>query len=79
MSKFISTRPDKRHMHALLRCKSEENSALLELFRMKLEESSDVLLKATEPSDIYRLQGRVAVLKDFLESVEAAQGVLERL
>lgn len=79
MSKFIGTRPEKRHMHALNRCKSEESTVLLELFELKLAEVQESLLKATEPSAIYRLQGRASVLKDFLESVEQAQGILERL
>ena len=79
MQGFIGPKPDRQHMQALARCKLPENENLLALFRAKLEETKAALLETEEPARIYRLQGRAKVLAEFLEAVERAPEVLDRL
>jgi len=79
MSQFIGYKPEKQQLMALVRCKSPENKALLELFEAKLAEVLDSLVKADDPATIHRLQGKATVLKEFLEAVHESQEVLERL
>jgi hypothetical protein len=66
-------------MFALQRCKLDENGALLDLFRKKLEQTKDALVLAEDSVLIHRLQGRAEVLADFLESVEKSTGILDRV
>jgi hypothetical protein len=79
MGIFIGSRPEKRHVAALLKCRQPENEALLSLFKIKLEETKASLVEADDLNRIHRLQGRAEVLRDFLEAVEQAPSVLERL
>jgi hypothetical protein len=68
MKIFIGQKPDRQHMFALQRCKLDENGALLDLFRKKLEQTKDALVLAEDSVLIHRLQGRDVVLAYFLES-----------
>ena len=79
MKIFIGQKPDRQHMFALQRCKLDENGALLDLFRTKLEQTHDALVLAEDSVLIHRLQGRAEVLADFLESVEKSTGILDRV
>jgi hypothetical protein len=79
MKIFIGQKPDRQHMFALQRCKLDENGALLDLFRKKLEQTKDALVLAEDSVLIHRLQGRAEVLADFLESVEKSSGILDRV
>ena len=79
MKIFIGQKPDRQHMFALQRCKLNENGALLDLFRKKLEQTKDALVLAEDSVLIHRLQGRAEVLADFLESVEKSTGILDRV
>jgi hypothetical protein len=79
MKIFIGQKPDRQHMFALQRCKLDENGALLDLFRKKLEQTKDALVLAEDSVLIHRLQGRAEVLADFLESVEKSTGILDRV
>lgn len=51
---------------------------LVELVALKLEETKDSLVIATDTQHIHRLQGKASVLKEFLEAIDKAQEVLER-
>ena len=75
----MGSRPEKRHVAALLKCRQPENEALLSLFKIKLEETKASLIEADDLNRIHRLQGRAEALRDFLEAVEQAPSVLERL
>lgn len=65
-------------MQALQRCKLE-NSALIDLFRKRLEETKDSLILADDLVRIHRLQGRAEVLSDFLEAVEKSPEIFDRV
>lgn len=78
MSIFLSGQTDHQQVVALNRCRVSEMKPLIELFTKLHEETTQALVKADEPSRIYRLQGRAEVLKDFLEAVDKAPSVLER-
>ena len=79
MKIFIGQKPDRQHMQALNRCKLDENGALLDLFRKKLEETKESLILAEDPVRIHRLQGRAEVLADFLEAVEKSHEIFDRV
>lgn len=79
MKIFVGQKPDRKHMQALYRCKHPENEALLELFKLKLEEVKNSLVLAEDPIRIHRLQGRAEALTDFLEAVEKSREILDRL
>lgn len=79
MKIFVGLKPDRQHMQALNRCKLDENGALLDLFRKKLEETKVALILADEPVRIHRLQGRAEVLSDFLEAVEKSHEIFDRV
>jgi undecaprenyl pyrophosphate synthase len=78
MKIFIGQKPDRQHMQALQRCKLE-NSALMDLFRKRLEETKDSLILADDLVRIHRLQGRAEVLSDFLEAVEKSPEIFDRV
>jgi hypothetical protein len=40
--------------------------------------ATDIALRATEPADIYRMQGRVAVLNELLEQIRLAPELNKR-
>ena len=77
MSMFIGHKPNKQHLLALRRCK--EDSLLVELLSQKLDDLSKQLAAADEPVMIYRLQGKISVLKEFLDATDKSREVLERL
>jgi hypothetical protein len=79
MKIFVGQKPDRKHIQALYRCKHPENEALLELFRLKLEEVKNSLVLAEDPVRIHRLQGRAEVLSDFLEAVEKSPEIFDRV
>lgn len=79
MKIFIGQKPDRQHMQALQRCKLDENGALLDLFRKKLEETKESLILADDLVRIHRLQGRAEVLSDFLEAVERSPEIFDRV
>ena len=79
MKIFVGSKPDRKHIQALTRCKHPESEALLALFKTKLEETKVSLMTAEDPTRVYRLQGRAEVLSDFLEAVEKSPEILARL
>lgn len=79
MKIFVGQKPDRKHIQALYRCKHPESEALLELFKLKLEETKNSLMIAEDPIRIHRLQGRAEALTDFLEAVEKSPEILARL
>jgi hypothetical protein len=78
MKIFVGQKPDRQQMQALQRCKLE-NSALIDLFRKRLEETKDSLILADDLVRIHRLQGRAEVLSDFLEAVEKSPEIFDRV
>jgi hypothetical protein len=79
MSIFIGHKPDRKHIQALVRCKHDGDEHLMDLFRKTLEDTKASLVFATDPVQVYRLQGRAEVLMDFLDSVSKSVGVMERV
>lgn len=79
MKVFIGQKPTRQQMLALQRCKLPESESLLAVFRERLDETKTALIYADDPVRINRLQGRAEVLTDFLEAVERAHEILERL
>lgn len=77
MNLFLSSRPDRQHVAALLKCRGSED--LLGIFKAKLEEIKAALIVADDTVKIHRLQGRAEVLQDFLEAVKEAPSIMERL
>lgn len=78
MSIFLDSKSEKKHVQALNRCRGEDMRNLVELIALKLEETKDSLVIATDTQHIHRLQGKASVLKEFLEAVNKSQEVLER-
>jgi hypothetical protein len=79
MKIFVGNKPTRQQMQALQRCKLPESEALLDVFRVRLEETKTALIHAEEPARISRLQGRAETLFDFLEAVEKSSEIYERL
>jgi hypothetical protein len=79
MKIFVGLKPTRQQMQAFQRCKLPESEKLLEVFRERLEEMKTALIYADDPVRISRLQGRAETLADFLETVEKASEILERL
>ena len=77
MNLFLSSRPDRQHVTALLKCRGSED--LLTVFRAKLDETKAALVVADDMVKLHRLQGRAEALQDFLEAVKEAPSILERL
>jgi hypothetical protein len=77
MNLFLSSRPDRQHITALLKCRGSED--LLAVFRAKLDETKAALVVADDMVKLHRLQGRAEALQDFLEAVKEAPSILERL
>lgn len=78
MNLFLGGGSDRKAIATLARCRQTENEGLLVLFKQLLEETKTSLIEA-EGDRIRQLQGRAKVLQDFLEAVEQAPSVLERL
>lgn len=79
MNFFFGTKPDRKFVQALIRCRHTENEGLLLLFKQKLDETKASLVTTDDESQLRRLQGRAKALQDFLEAVEESPLVLERL
>jgi hypothetical protein len=79
MKVFVGHSPDRKHMQALMRCKFPDNEALLDLFRVKLEETKTSLMTAEDSVRVHRLQGRAEALADFLEAVEKSSEIFDRI
>ena len=77
MNLFLSSRPDRQHITALLKCPGSED--LLAVFRAKLDETKAALVVADDMVKLHRLQGRAEALQDFLEAVKEAPSILEPL
>lgn len=65
----------KQQAEALRRLRSSDMKPLLELLDSELAKSRAQLVKADETMRVYRLQGRVTMLEDILQSVEKAGGM----
>jgi arginine repressor len=77
MNLFLNAGTGKQQVHALLTCK--QVTALESLFDKLLDETKASLVRADDMATIHRLQGRAQVLNDFLEAVNDAPSVMERL
>jgi flagellar hook-basal body complex protein FliE len=77
MSMFLGHKPNKQHLQALRRCK--EDQQFVELLNQKLDELYKSITTADEQVTIYRIQGKISVLKDLLDAAEKSREVLERL
>jgi hypothetical protein len=69
---------DKRVWAALQKLKAPEMLPLVEFIKNQAEHCKTSLIRA-EGNDIFRLQGRAGYLEDFLEAVEQATSVLEKM
>lgn len=78
MNIFLSAKSDRKAVAALARCRNSENGDLAQLFRQLLDETKTALISA-EGDNFRRLQGRAKVLADFLEAVDEAPQLLERM
>jgi hypothetical protein len=79
MNLFIGVKPDRTTLGLLSRYRGQEHEGLAKLFRQKLEEVKTSLVIADDEHLLRRLQGQAKVLQDFLEALETAPSVLERL
>jgi arginine repressor len=77
MNLFLGGRPDRQHVQALIT--SKQVGHLERLFQNVLSEVKTSLVRADDMALIHRLQGRAQVLEDFLEALEQAPSVMERL
>ena len=77
MSMFVGHKANQQHIQALYDCKLRDDK-ILDLFRLKLEETKTALVQADEAVRIHRLQGQAAVLQDFLDAVEKSSEILAR-
>lgn len=75
MNLFMPHDQDRQSLQALHNCRMQEK--LIEMFRRALSDTKDALVKADDPSHVYRLQGRAKALEDFLAAVEKSGEVLE--
>lgn len=78
MNIFLGNKPEKKHVQALYRSSAEDMRNLVDLMELKLSETKDSLVTATDIQQIHRLQGKASVIKDFLEAVNKSSEVLER-
>lgn len=76
MSLFITHDVDRQELMALVRLR--EDKALVELLRSRIAKLYENLSTASDVEQIYRLQGKVAVMKEFLTAIEKSREVLER-
>ena len=78
MSLFIGHKPKQQHIQSLVDCKLS-NPALVDLFACALGEVKDSLVLSDDPNRTLKLQGQALVLRDFLEAVDAASEVKQKL
>lgn len=78
MNIFLSAKSDRKAVAALAKCRTSENGDLAQLFRQLLDETKTALMTA-DGDNFRRLQGKAKVLADFVEAVEEAPRILERM
>jgi hypothetical protein len=78
MNIFLGNKPEKKHVQALYRTSADDMKNLVDLMELKLGETKDSLVTATDIQQIHRLQGKASVIKDFLEAINKSSEVLER-
>lgn len=78
MSLFIGHKPNPQHIQALVDCKLGM-PALVDLFAFALDEVKDNLVLSDDPSRTLKLQGQALVLRDFLEAVDVASEVKQKM
>jgi hypothetical protein len=69
----------RQELEVLNRLRHAEFSPLLDMLRTSERETAGRLAKADDVPQIYRLQGSVATLQDFLRAVEQAPEQLHRM
>ena len=79
MNLFIGVKPDRSTLSLLARYRTQEHEGLTKLFKQRLEEVKTSLVIADDEHLLRRLQGQAKVLQDFLEALDTAPSVLERL
>lgn len=67
-----------QHLEVLQRCRSAEFAPVVEVFRLIHTQTLSALTKADDATALYRLQGRAAVIDDFLQTLEKAPDLLRR-
>lgn len=77
MNIFLGGQTDRQHIQALAMCR--QVPYLEALFQKLLDETRTALVFADDTDAMRRLQHRARVLSDFLEAVNDAPSVLERL
>lgn len=78
MNIFLDAKSDRKAVSALARCRNPENEGLVSLFKQILDDTKDSLI-AADGDQFRRLQGRAKALQDFIEAVEQAPQILERM
>jgi len=78
MSLFIGHKPNPQHIQALVDCKLS-SPALVDLFAAALEDVKDALVVSDDLSRTGKLQGQATVLRDFLEAVDAAPEIKQKM
>ena len=76
MSMFIGHKPERQELQALSRV--HEDKILLKLFESRLKDLYESLSTATDEHIIFRLQGKISVLKELLEAAKKSREVLQR-
>lgn len=79
MNQFISQKPERKHIQALVRCKLPENEAFMDLMKKTLYEIKARLVEADQAARISQLQGQAKLIIDFLDAVEISPEILTRL
>lgn len=67
-----------QQLTALAHCRGGEMAHLVELIQHELLNTQGALMKADEPAQLYRLQGKANVLKDLVDAVETSSERLAR-
>lgn len=67
-----------QQLEALTRCRLPELKPFVELLRESQTATEAALVKADDPMAIYRLQGRVSVLKEVISAIEKSPETLAR-
>jgi hypothetical protein len=69
----------RQELEVLNRLRHAEFTPLLDMLHTAERETAGRLAKADDPHKIYRLQGAVATLQDFIRAVEQAPEQLHRM
>lgn len=67
-----------KQLEAMNRLRSSEMAGVRELLAHYLDDTIAALVRADDQVTVYRLQGRAAVLEDFIESIDQAPETLSR-